>query len=71
MPGPFNNPLAGVAKHAGDIGSVGVILASIADWFPSIASLLSIVWFLIRIYESRTVQGLLGRKGQHPPAAGD
>lgn len=71
MPSPLDIPLVGAAKHAGDIGSVGVILASIADWFPSIASLLSIVWFLIRIYESRTVQGLLGRKGEVPPAAGD
>ena len=71
MPDPLDNPLTGAAKHAGDIGSVGVILASIADWFPSIASLLSIIWFLIRIYESRTVQELLGRKAQLPPAPGD
>jgi hypothetical protein len=30
---------------------------------PSIAALFTIVWTLIRIWETETVQNLLGRKG--------
>lgn len=54
------------AKHIGDIGSFGVVVATFANWLPSIASLLSIIWVGIRIYETRTVQGLLRRKVATP-----
>lgn len=53
-----------VMKHWGDIGSLGIVIGTLASWLPSIASLLSIVWVAIRIYETRTVQGLLGREGR-------
>jgi chromate transport protein ChrA len=48
-------------KPAGDILSIGVVLATLASWLPSAAALLTIVWTLIRIYETRTVQRLLGK----------
>jgi hypothetical protein len=32
------------------------------SWLPAVAALLSIIWTLLRIYESKTVQGLLGKK---------
>ena len=57
---------ADTARHIGDIGSLGVILATVANWLPSIASLLSIIWVGIRIYETRTVQALLRRKAITP-----
>lgn len=48
-------------KPAGDILSIGVVLATLASWLPSIAAIFTIIWTAIRIYETRTVQNLLGR----------
>jgi chromate transport protein ChrA len=48
-------------KPAGDILSIGVVLATLASWLPSIAALFTIIWTVIRIYETRTVQRLLGK----------
>ena len=48
-------------KPAGDILSIGVVLATLASWLPAIAALFTIIWTAIRIYETQTVQGLLGR----------
>ncbi len=49
------------SKHAIDTLSVATVLASLTAWLPPIAALISIVWGLIRIYETRTVQGWLGK----------
>lgn len=49
-------------KHFVDAISVGTILLSLSAWLPPIAALVSIIWGLIRIYETRTVQGILGRR---------
>ena len=49
------------AKHVGDAVSVGVTIATIAQWLPAVAALFTIVWTAIRIYETRTVQRLLGK----------
>ena len=48
-------------KPAGDILSIGVVLATLASWLPAIAALFTIIWTVIRIYETQTVQGLLGK----------
>lgn len=42
--------------------SIGTALATLASWLPPIASLLTVIWMAIRIYESRTVQKLLGKE---------
>lgn len=47
--------------HWLDLGAVTIWLASLAQILPSIAALLSIVWFVVRILESATFQLLLGR----------
>ena len=47
-------------KSAADVGAVAVWLASMAQWLPAVASMLSILWILLRIIESRTVQHFLG-----------
>lgn len=47
------------AKHLLDAGSILIVVGSLASWLPAIAALLSIVWTVIRIYESNTVQGWL------------
>jgi hypothetical protein len=47
-------------KQVVDTVSIATVLASLAAWLPPIAALISIVWGLIRIYETDTVQHLLG-----------
>ena len=49
------------SAHYLDVGAVTLWIASLAKILPSIAALLSIIWFLIRIAESETVQQLLGQ----------
>jgi len=52
------------AKTVVDALSIATVIATIADILPSMAALFSIVWSLIRIWETDTVQSLLGR---NPP----
>lgn len=49
------------AKHLLDLASIATLLGSLAQLLPSFAALLTIVWTAIRIYETATVQRLLGR----------
>jgi hypothetical protein len=49
-------------KTAFDIGAVGTAGATLLGWLPHLASILSIIWLAIRIYETDTVRRLLGRK---------
>jgi hypothetical protein len=49
-------------KTAVDIGAVGTAGATLVGWLPHVASILSIVWLAIRIYETETVKRLLGKK---------
>lgn len=60
MASPVHSVMEGM-KPAGDILSIGVVLATLASWLPSIAAIFTIIWTAIRIYETRTVQNLLGR----------
>jgi chromate transport protein ChrA len=52
-----------MARPFGDAVSLGVVVATIAEWLPSVAALLTVVWTAIRIYETKTVQRLIGRAG--------
>ena len=47
-------------NHAFDVGAIAIWIASLSNILPSVAALLSIIWFLIRIAESATVQQMLG-----------
>lgn len=49
-------------KHALDLTSIAALLGSLISVLPAIASVLTIVWTAIRIYETPTVQGLIHRK---------
>ena len=49
-------------KHVIDFASVATVLGTLVEMLPSIAALFTIVWTAIRIYETRTVQGWLGRE---------
>jgi hypothetical protein len=54
------------AKYSMDASALGITASTFANILPQIASALSIIWFLIRIYESRTFQRLIGRKDAPP-----
>lgn len=49
-------------KQALDVAAVSTGIMSIATWLPPVASLFTIIWMGIRIYESDTVQQLIGKK---------
>ena len=49
-------------KEAVDIAAASTGVLALAAWLHPVASLFTIVWLGLRIYESDTVQGLLGRK---------
>lgn len=48
-------------KSALDVGAVAISLGTFFEYLPAVASLLSVVWLLLRIWESETVQRALGR----------
>jgi len=52
------------AKHVVDALSILTVLGTLVEILPAIAALLSIVWSLLRIYESKTVQRWLGKKDE-------
>jgi hypothetical protein len=49
-------------KVAGDLVSIVTVLGTLAQLLPAVAALLTIVWTCFRIYETKTVQGWLGKK---------
>jgi len=49
------------AKHVVDALSILTVLGTLVEILPAIAAILSIVWSLLRIYESKTVQRWLGK----------
>jgi hypothetical protein len=50
------------AKHVVDALSILTVLGTLVEMLPALAALLSIIWSLLRIYESKTVQRWLGNK---------
>lgn len=60
MPDYFDR-LTNNAKHLIDAASIATLLGSLAQLLPAVASVLTIIWTAIRIYETATVQRLLGR----------
>jgi hypothetical protein len=51
-------------KHVLDGLSVVTVLGALVDILPAVAALFTIVWTGIRIYETKTVQGWVGRAKQ-------
>jgi hypothetical protein len=49
-------------KHIVDALSIATLLGSLVSMLPAVASLLTIIWTALRIYETPTVQKMLGRK---------
>jgi len=48
-------------KHVGDALSIVTVVGTLAQVLPSIAAIFTIVWTSIRIYETETVQKILGK----------
>lgn len=49
------------AKHVVDALSILTVVGTLVEMLPSIAAIFTIVWTGIRIWETETVQNLLGR----------
>jgi hypothetical protein len=49
-------------KHFLDGLSLVTVLGTLMSWLPAVAAILSIIWTLLRIYESKTVQSILRKK---------
>ena len=60
MNDPFIN-MDEASKHLMDAFSVVTVLGTLADMLPSIAALFTIIWTGIRIYETKTIQKLVGK----------
>jgi len=44
-----------------DAASVFTVVGTMMDVFPAVAAIFTIIWTGIRIYETKTVQKLLGK----------
>jgi len=49
-------------KQVVDAVSVFTVVGTLGEMLPPMAALFTLVWTAIRIYETKTVQGMLGRK---------
>jgi hypothetical protein len=43
-------------KHFIDGASIVTVMGTLMQWLPAVAALFSIIWTVIRIYETKTVQ---------------
>jgi hypothetical protein len=56
------NQFTDMDKAVIDVISIGIVVGSLMSWLPAVASLFSIVWLSIQIWESDTVKKLFRRK---------
>ena len=45
-----------------DIASIMTVLGALAELLPPLAALATLVWSIIRIYETKTVQSIINKK---------
>jgi hypothetical protein len=60
MKDPFIN-MNEATKHILDFASIATVLGTLADMLPAIAAIFTIAWTAIRIYETKTFQGWIGK----------
>ena len=53
--------LTDATKHLIDTASIATAVGTMMQLLPAIAALFNIIWTTIRIYETKTVQKLLGK----------
>ena len=51
-------------KHVVDGLSISTVIGTLAGWLPVVAAFFTLIWTIIRIYETKTVQRLLGNKNE-------
>jgi glycerol-3-phosphate acyltransferase PlsY len=56
-----NEHLTDATKHIIDGASIATAIGTMMQVLPAIAALFTIIWTTIRIYETKTVQKLLGK----------
>jgi len=49
-------------KEVLDVAAASTAVMTLAAWLPPVASLFTIIWLGLRIYESDTVQKLINKK---------
>ena len=49
------------ATALGNAGATTIAVGSVLGYLPAVAALVSIIWFSIQIWESKTTQGLVSR----------
>jgi hypothetical protein len=49
-------------KEVLDVAAASTAVMTLAAWLPPVASLFTIIWLGLRIYESDTVQKLIHKK---------
>jgi len=59
---PQENPFD-LSHWVGHLVSVGAIIGTIAGYLPAVAAIIAMLWYLVQLYESGTVQSYLrGRR---------
>jgi len=53
--------MSGDVKSVADAAAAATAVGTVMEVIPSIAGIFTIIWLGIRIWESDTVQGLLGK----------
>ena len=54
-----------VAKHGTDVTAAGTTLGVLAAWLPPIASLFTVVWFILRFIEmftGKTIHQIISKR---------
>lgn len=54
-------PMSEESKFIIDIANIGAVVALLNNAIPALAGIVTIVWTLLRIYETDTVQRWLGK----------
>jgi hypothetical protein len=58
-------------KHMIDGASILTVIGTLVEFLPAVSAVLSIIWVAIRIYETDTVQRLVGRKKENNDASSE
>ncbi len=58
------NHLGETGKTMLDIGSIGVVFATLASWLPPLAAGAALVWTVLRIWEIVRVRGWWKRRDE-------
>jgi hypothetical protein len=55
---------AELVKAAVDGASILTVIGTLSEFLPPLAALFTVIWTAIRIYETKTIQGLFKKEDQ-------